>query len=153
MSSARSALAELGAPDGGSDCAEPDETAAAASPPFPGRSEGGFSPSREGSTCDPATAAADSLSSVADLLAPGVSLPAADEPGIIASGSSDVKGSLVVDGVPAGAAACGKELRDGRACCSSARTDVALSSRCRDGGVVAPDPAIWPDPGVVRFNW
>jgi hypothetical protein len=94
----------------------------------------GCSLSRDGSTCEPAATAADSLSSVADLLAPGVSLPAADESGVIVSGSSDIEGSLVVDGVPAGAAACGKELRDGRACCSSARTDVALSSRCRDGG-------------------
>jgi hypothetical protein len=145
VSSARSALAELGAPDGGGDCAEPDETAAAASSPVPARSEAGCSPSREGSTCEPATTAADSLGSVGDPLAPGVSLPGADESGVIVSGSWDIEGSLVVDGVPAGAAACGKELRDGRACCSSAATDVALSSRRWDGGVVAPEPAIRPD--------
>jgi hypothetical protein len=98
-----------------------------------------------------------------------VPLPAAYESGVIASGSSDgssdgstegstdgssdIEGWLVVDDVLAGAAACGKGLREGRACCSSAGTDVALSSRCRDGGVVAPESAIWPEAGVVRFNW
>ena len=58
--------------------------------------------------------AADSPGSDADLLGRGVSLPAADESGVPVSGSSGIEGAVVVDGMSAGAAACGKELRSGR---------------------------------------